>query len=31
MHCIKTLLNNGKLALPTADQRKVLSTLIVNE
>lgn len=29
-HCIKTLLNNGKLKLPSADQRKALSTLIVN-
>ncbi len=31
LHCIKTLLNNGKLKPPTTSQRKALSTLIVNE
>ncbi len=31
LHCIKTLLNNGKLKPPTTSQRKSLSTLIVNE
>ncbi len=29
LHCIVTLLNNKKLKLPTKEQRKVLSTLIV--
>ncbi|MGN1095473.1 MAG: hypothetical protein ACI4QR_03700 [Eubacteriales bacterium] len=29
MHCIVALLNNGKLKLPTAGQRKSLTTLIV--
>ncbi len=28
LHCIVTLLNNGKLKLPTAEQRKSLTTLI---
>ena len=28
LHCIKTLLNNGKLKIPTNGQRKVLSTVI---
>ncbi len=30
LHCIKTLLNNGKLKLPTEGQRKSLTTLIAN-
>lgn len=30
LHCIVTLLNNGKLKLPTQEQRKALTTLIVN-
>lgn len=29
LHCIVTLLNNGKLKLPTEEQRKALTTLIV--
>ena len=28
-HCISTLLKNGKLSLPTAEQKKSLSTLII--
>jgi len=28
LHCIRTLLDNGKLKLPTEEQRKILSTLI---
>lgn len=30
LHCIKELLNNGKLKLPTEGQRKSLTTLIAN-
>ncbi len=30
LHCIKTLLNNGKLKEPTEGQRKSLTTLIAN-
>ena len=29
LHCLKTLLNNGKLKEPTDGQRKSLTTLIV--
>ncbi|MBQ7346519.1 MAG: RNA polymerase sigma factor [Clostridia bacterium] len=29
LHCIVTLLNNGKLKLPTEEQRKALTTMIV--
>lgn len=28
LHCIKALLDNGKLKLPTEDQRKIISTMI---
>ena len=28
VHCITTLLNNGKLKIPTEEQKKSLSTLI---
>lgn len=31
LHCITTLLNNGKLKFPTEGQRKSLTTLIVNK
>ena len=31
LHCLKTLLKNGKLKEPTKEQRKSLSTLILNE
>lgn len=30
VHCITTLLKNGKLKAPTEGQRKALSTLIIN-
>lgn len=30
LHCINTLLENGKLKLPTEDQRKALTTLILH-
>lgn len=30
LHCITTLLKNGKLKEPTEGQRKTLATLIVN-
>jgi len=30
LHCLTTLLNNGKLKTPTEGQRKSLTTLIVN-
>lgn len=29
LHCIVTLLNNGKLKLPTEEQRKALTTMII--
>ena len=29
LHCVNELLNNGKLVLPTEEQRKTLSTIIV--
>lgn len=31
LHCIMTLLNNGKLEMPTKEQRKILSMLIIPE
>ncbi len=31
LHCIKALLNNNKLQLPTKGQKRALTTLIVNE
>ena len=31
LHCIVALLNNGKLKPPTENQRKTLSTIIVNQ
>ena len=30
LHCLKELLNNGKLKLPTENQKKVLTTLLVS-
>ena len=29
LHCMKELLNNGKLKLPTEEQKKSLTTIIV--
>ena len=31
LHCIKALLDNGKLKLPTEDQRKIISTMIFSK
>ncbi len=31
LHCMKVLVNNGKLKLPTEDQRRALSMIIIHE
>lgn len=31
LHCLKELVNSGKLALPTAEQKKSLSTVLFNQ
>lgn len=31
LHCLKALVNNGKLQLPAEDQRRALTTIIVHE
>lgn len=31
LHCLKELVNSGKLTLPTAEQKKSLSTVLFNQ